>query len=84
MSENKICGKCTTNIAWFDFIFTKQWALAMTGVKIIAMITLIIIGFLFFTEIQAVKFLNYDQCAYCIEKTGASCFNFGFEQVYKD
>lgn len=78
MSKNNICGKCTTNIVWYDFVFTKRWALIMTGVKIVAMITLIFIGYLFFTEIQAVKFINYDACQYCMEKTGAICFKLGF------
>ncbi len=78
MSRSNICGKCTTNIEWFDFIFTKKWALVMIGAKIMAMIFLGLILYFFFAEIQIVKFLNQDACAYCMEKTGASCYKFGF------
>lgn len=62
------------NNNWYDFVFTKQFQLVMTGVKIIAMLALVGIFYLVFTEIQAVKFLNYDACAYCVDKTGAQCF----------
>lgn len=74
MIEIVSCSKCKKEVKWYDFIFTKEWGFFMTAVKIVAMISLVFIAYLFFTEIEAVKFLAYDQCAYCMEKTGAICY----------
>ena len=46
----------------------------MTVVKIFAMAALIFIAYTLVTEIEAIKFLSYDACQYCIQKTGATCF----------
>lgn len=72
--EKFVCSKCDQEPRFYDFIFSKEFALLMVGVKIVAMVALIVIAVLFFREIQVVKFLNYDQCAYCMNKTGATCF----------
>lgn len=41
--------------------------------KIVAAIALVVIAYLFWKEIEIVKFLNMDACRYCMEKMGGVC-----------
>ena len=69
-----LCEKCKNEPKWYDFVFSKEFNFFMVLVKICALIALLTIAWLFVTEIEVVKFLNYDNCAYCMEKTGATCY----------
>lgn len=73
-NENSLCLKCQRQKTWFDFIYTKEWHLFINFVKVVGVITFIVLIYLLITEIEAIKFLAYNPCDYCMNKTGANCF----------
>lgn len=56
-----------------DFLLTKDFQKVVTISKIVAAIALVVIAYLFYSEIEVVKFLNMDACKYCMEKIGGVC-----------
>lgn len=73
-SEKEPKNESETIDVW-ALINSPKFQLAMAFVKVIAVIAFIYLIYLIFTEIEAIKLLNYDACAYCMEKTGATCLN---------
>lgn len=53
----------------------RSLALLFNVARVGLLVAVIYMIWLMYTEIEAVKFLAYDQCAYCMNKTGAICFN---------
>jgi|TARA_R100000501_G_C2586065_1_gene87627 hypothetical protein len=56
-------------------INSPKFQIIMAVVKIVAVISFIYLITIVTTEIEAIKLLNYDACAYCMAKTGATCLN---------
>ncbi len=60
---------------------TNEFVVFMNVVRILLIVFAVGMTIYIITEIKAVKFLNYDACRYCMEKTGARCFVFSGEKI---
>lgn len=65
---------------------SKVFQIGMDFCRILLILIAVAILYKLIVEIEAVKLLNYDPCALCMNKTGAECYlpdKFGNSNIYK-
>ncbi|HUW43364.1 MAG TPA: hypothetical protein VMV95_00155 [Bacillota bacterium] len=53
---------------------TNGFVIFMNILRVVLVVWAILITIYLIKNIEAVKFLSYDSCKYCMEKTGAVCY----------
>ncbi len=62
------------NNKWYGFMASNEWVIFINIVRLLTFVGIFMLVVIMAVNIEEVKILGTDACAYCMNKTGAKCY----------